>query len=53
MDNGHRHLAERTGTKHCQVPGCPERAEPKSRLCLKCQLAGLRAPRERKERFDR
>ena len=44
MDDGHSKLAKRT-TRVCRVPGCDNRPEPKSPLCLACQLKGLRVPK--------
>lgn len=34
----------------CLVAGCSGYREPKTPICIKCQLLGLRAPYERKER---
>ena len=44
MDDGHKKLALRS-TRVCRTPGCEQKPEPKSRLCLACQLKGLRVPK--------
>lgn len=49
--NSQRKLHERT-LRICRTPGCSNKAEPKDRFCLACQLSGKAPPDGRRKRWS-